>query len=147
MIPKGLQLQVTSCENDADNYKTKILSGLSEDEVRFYVELAKLFRSRNGRHDDTCYGNTTYDHRYKINWSDLIAKVKAIAEKHRTGFVLIIGDQFDFDETSTDEWQDFIHELACKLLGSSEDFMFRVFETFKVYHFPEDVTEVTENFK
>lgn len=42
-IKPGYQLSVTSWENDGDNYKTKVISGLSELETHFLIFLASAF--------------------------------------------------------------------------------------------------------
>lgn len=47
-IPVGYRLAITTWENDADNYRTEELFGLSEADVHFFVALAKRFNSKNG---------------------------------------------------------------------------------------------------
>lgn len=42
-IPVGYQLHVTSWENDGDNYKTEIISGLSKEDTEFLVFIASEF--------------------------------------------------------------------------------------------------------
>ena len=44
-IPKGYQLHVTSWENDGDNYKTEVLSGLMR-ENQIGAVVAVSFRSK-----------------------------------------------------------------------------------------------------
>lgn len=44
-IPAGYTLTITSWENDADNRADKTLHGLSEADVRFYLNLLNRFRS------------------------------------------------------------------------------------------------------
>ena len=51
IIPPGYQLHITSWENDADNYKTEILSGLTKEDVRFYIHFLSHFEM------DKPYGN------------------------------------------------------------------------------------------
>lgn len=48
-IPAGYQIHVTSWENDADSYATKIVSGLTEADVAFLVGVLGICHSRNGR--------------------------------------------------------------------------------------------------
>lgn len=47
-IPAGFQVHVDSYENDGDNNQLCIVSGLSEADMRFYVDLAELFQGRYG---------------------------------------------------------------------------------------------------
>ncbi|WEM34236.1 hypothetical protein [Xanthomonas phage X1] len=61
-IKPGYQVHVLSWENDADNYKTEILSGLTKDEAQFYVLLAKAFESR--------YKKRETDLPYKVTGND-----------------------------------------------------------------------------
>lgn len=55
-IPTGYTLTLKSWENDADNYAEKTLHGLSEADVRFYLNLLNRFRS----HSDGGLGNEDY---------------------------------------------------------------------------------------
>lgn len=43
IIPSGYRLTVETWEGDGDNYKTEILVGLHEKEVKLYVALCKAF--------------------------------------------------------------------------------------------------------
>jgi len=45
-IPPGYQLHIRSWENDADNCITKIISGLEESDVKFYIYFLRHFHSR-----------------------------------------------------------------------------------------------------
>ena len=46
LIPAGYRVEVTSWENDGDNYNTKSISGIkSESAVKFIVEICKLHKS------------------------------------------------------------------------------------------------------
>ena len=60
-IPPGHQLHVTTWENDADDYHTKILSGLTEEDVKFYISLGKEFESKNTRKGPEGMGNCSAD--------------------------------------------------------------------------------------
>lgn len=43
VIKAGYRLTVTSCENDADNYATKVIDGLTIERARVCVAYCKLF--------------------------------------------------------------------------------------------------------
>jgi len=47
-IPSGYQVHVDSYENDGDNNQLCIVSGLSEADMKFYVDLAELFHGKHG---------------------------------------------------------------------------------------------------
>jgi hypothetical protein len=61
IIKAGYRITVTSWENDADNYNTKTVEGLNEDEVNFHIDLLKLIVGSNSN-DKTVFGNM-YDPR------------------------------------------------------------------------------------
>ena len=61
-IPKGYAVAVTSWENDGDNRSTKTVYGLDENEVKFVLELADLFKSENSYDlGDRGIGNSDYN--------------------------------------------------------------------------------------
>lgn len=45
--PAGFQVKFTTWENDGDDYKTNIISGLPPTDAKFYYDLAMNFTSRN----------------------------------------------------------------------------------------------------
>ena len=54
-VKQGYLLKITTWENDADNYNSATLDGLTEKQVEFYVAVAKMHYSIN-RHQG-CFGN------------------------------------------------------------------------------------------
>ena len=56
-IKAGYRVTITSWENDADNYNTKSIDGLTENEVRFLKPLCEILKSGNGYYKDGCFGN------------------------------------------------------------------------------------------
>lgn len=139
-IPAGYQLQSTTWENDGDNYKTQILSGLRVEDVWFYLELAKPF-SRQGK-----FGNEN------IEAADLIPIVQRALAKHPDISTVVRENWLpDPEVESADEYfDDLMDNLREDLLGGpdeSYDSNFcRVFEGFKVFYFPVDIKEVTLGF-
>lgn len=57
MLPAGYRLTVWSWENDADNYQTNTMQGLSKDETKFLIEFCRLFE--NAEYEDGGFGNIT----------------------------------------------------------------------------------------
>lgn len=133
-IPKGYQLHVTSWTNDADNYNTTIHSGLSKADVEFLVSIVKPFWSVNqgGKfgNNDSCTDDVE-EHIYNC-WQNHKAQASS---KYADWFE-------DADEESVDGLSD----LAYDLVGYDEFCGWRVFESCKVFFFPEEVVEVTEEF-
>ncbi|WPK28989.1 hypothetical protein [Escherichia phage vB_EcoP_EP32B] len=60
-IPKGYVIDVTTWENDGDNYKTKTLFGVEEHELQQFKYLLKKFKSRHSSTKAERYcGNTLF---------------------------------------------------------------------------------------
>lgn len=148
-IKKGYQLHITTWENDGDNYKTKVIDGLNKEDTQFYVELASLFTSRNNRANKG-FGNggiTECGDEYHNPCMENV--VQAISK--------VVADNPNASKEITDHYisEDFDEVYEClveDLLGYTEqyydeEYFCRVFESFKAYYFPQDVNEVTEEFK
>jgi hypothetical protein len=138
IIPAGYRLTVVTWENDADNYKTVTLEGLSESRVKFLVDLAKLFKSRN--RVAGCIGN--YYESSDANRSEVQSALAKVVAKHPGEFT---GELVDDLDDLNDDMFELMYELG--LMGG--DFYTRVMESFKVEHTPVEVvlSDVTENFK
>jgi len=145
-IPVGYQLHINSWENDADAYQTEILSGLTKEDVNFYLSIVSQFRSRN-QHQG-CYGNG------EVTSSQLSAIFKkalkdhpSISEKVKQDFALVSKeeDEEDFDE-------DHPYQLVQQLLGypvnDAYDATFcRVFASHQVFLIEKPIVDVTSEFK
>lgn len=57
IIKKGYRITVTSWENDADNYNTKTMDGFTKEEAHLFIDIFKLFYSKNNRSNKGCFGN------------------------------------------------------------------------------------------
>jgi hypothetical protein len=146
MIKAGYQLHVTTWENDADAYVTKIISGLTEEDTRFYIAWAQQFVSRHGwKLKGLGNGANTAEeilqslqNALDICWPTNLALVETIQE--------LLESEYSGD------WA---HELLCEdLLGypvqecyMSKSHFTRVFESFKVFYIPVDIEQVTSKFK
>lgn len=135
-IKAGIKLEITSWENDADNYNTKSITGLTEDEAKFYIEFAKLFESRNQQGDKEHFGNTsdlTVDRELALNKlvCDLVKKYPLASR---------VWDGYGYNES-------FIHDLSADILGCCEWLTFRVYDSYRAYVIPMDITEIDLGFK
>jgi hypothetical protein len=144
-IRPGYLLKITTWENDADNYATKDLDGLTADEVRFYIMIAKCFYSgsNNGRQT---LGNTDVWSSYRNSSRSVDHNVyidQKIQEWREAG------NSVPEDWVRPDNGDDYFYvELLCELIDTwGEGEMWRVFDSFEVYHVPHEIQEVTSEFK
>ncbi len=70
-IKPGYMIQITSWENDADNYRTIVKDGLSVTVAKFFVEFAKLFEKT---HHSGGLAANAYDSD-DVKWPELTAAV------------------------------------------------------------------------
>lgn len=155
-IPTGYQVHITTWENDADNYQTKIISGLTEWDVRFYLAMANRFKSGSNNGMKTL-GNHGHD------TSVLIEEVKELLKSHtwisfsvRKIWEHAVGNTEihceDCDDCPIDCDQNIAGILGDILLGYTCDYedeknFCRVFDYARVYFIPSAIIDVTENFK
>ena len=144
-IPAGYQLNILSWENDGDNYNTETLNGLSEEDVKFYMELLPLFHS--GSNYGESFGNIMDD---EVDYCAVGTRVLEVYLEH-PDVSKDVKDQFewlkDMKMSDTDGLSDGLHQVMHDLIGSSEFYCFRVFEGAQVFFFETPVKDVTSKFK
>lgn len=122
---KGYTIGVVSWENDGDNYKTKSMTVEDKDYALAILQMCKdIFTSRyNGK--NAGIGNTM-DNDY---------------EKARNIIINYIADKpiITKGETDPDVIVDMVMDINYELMGSSEHYYSRVFESGVVYYTPEDI--------
>lgn len=138
-IPVGFQLHITTWENDADHYNTEIISGLTENDVRFLIDVASAFKSQNN-HDAPGLGNGT------VAGDQLQELIREKLFSHPN-----ISDKLKREWSEVKDDEDYAYSiLVDSLLGSpQEDYdmnFCRVFDSAQVFYFPEEVLDVTEDF-
>lgn len=131
-IPAGYRLSVTSWENDADNYNTKVMAGLSIDDVNFYVDLCKSLVSQHKNRN--AFGNM-FDPRNDER-DKFFKHVKTIIKNN---------NRIDYN---SEHWEDHIMGLLYDLGLSCGDFFTRVCDKFKVEYIAEPIVidDVTSDF-
>lgn len=138
-IKAGYRLSINSWENDGDHRKTKVLEGLSKELVQFYVQLLKLFKSQNYNDDRTAFGNMYEPEDYQLQYA--ADAIKGVADTHRGTL-----DSSGYHEYLhvTEDPVDYVGAL----LGYSEHYTYRVFESFKVELVPTEIVlqDVTDLF-
>ena len=131
-IQRGYRVTVTTWENDADNYNTKTVDGLTESATKFVVKLCKLHQSRRR---EGCFGNLydPTDNQIRL-YNEALQK---LVDEHEGDLPV---------EYCTDS--DGVQEYASELGFSSEEFFTRVFDKIKIEYFPEsiEIEDVTEKF-
>lgn len=143
-IPKGFIVEVTSWENDGDDYDTIQKFEASGAFVEVVQRLAPLFKSRcNNR---GCFGNTMDGEVDMMMLAeaafDALGPMEAPVVYKVLGYDILSLD-FEGDTTSDEEFEkageavkDFVRN---NMTGWSECYDFRVVEEVKVYFLPEDV--------
>lgn len=140
--PIGLQLRITTWENDADDFSTQLISGLTNADVVFYLSLATLFRSRNHRPIPGIGNQSVSSHDLLEIVNDALAKHPDISQETK-------------DTWSSEEevlFEDEVYDLFAEhILGYpvqiEERNFCRVFEKFEVFEIRWPIENVTEKFK
>lgn len=152
-IPVGYQLHISSWENDGDSRKTKIIEGLTEEDVKFYLDIAKNFTSRNNhwdKKDYPTYGNGG------IKNEDLARIVKEALIAH-PNISQPVRDEWtpEPEAIEVDDGADWYFEALTEFILGYPDYegywdqvnFCRVFDSFKVFYIPAQAEEVTDKFK
>lgn len=140
-IPVGYQLHITTWENDLDLRATKIISGLTEENVRFYLEIAQSFRSRNASPNGLGNGS--------VSSNRLILLIETALDNHpnitplcREKWVEVLDQPDWLYEQLTEE----ILGTPCDFYSENYENFCRVFEKAEVFYYPADVVDVTQKF-
>ena len=125
ILAKGYTISVTSWENDGDNYKTKSMTVKSKEEATAIVNMCKtLFKSCNNGKGGI--GNT--------NEGDENTADETILNYVKSNPEILFG------KTMTDEQIiEHVMNYSCELMGSSEYYYSRVFESCDVVYSESDV--------
>lgn len=144
-IPAGYRLTVNSWENDGDNSKTEVFTGLSKEKTQYYVDLCKLLRVYSG-------GKREFGNLYDPSEAKLTAfsdAVKLIVDNHP-----IVKRLFDeYVEAAdgvnvVDLYPEFALDDLFEMGLTGGDFYTRVCEQYTVEYIPNDIVieDVTEQF-
>tara|TARA_Y100000034_G_scaffold87336_1_gene104765 strand:- start:5206 stop:5607 length:402 start_codon:yes stop_codon:yes gene_type:complete len=128
MIKAGYNLYIYSWENDLDNRNTIHYHTENKNEVRFILEFLELFRSQ---HDGRPGRKPGYGNRCDMSEADyqeVLEKANKLSEKY---------DLKPFEDRY--HLGDFTYDL----LGGSEWYVYRVFDTVTVYYMDKDIHPIT----
>lgn len=145
IIKAGYRVTITSWENDADNYNTKIIEGLTLDQAKFYVDFAKLF-TKSGWEGGI--GNLCGTNDQEI--AKAYAQIEPLAIKYACAIQsLNIFDQDTFDAAvRIGDAADMLMELAYDIGLTCGEYWTRFCEDIKVELVPQEITfqDVTGDF-
>lgn len=155
-IMPGYLLKITTWENDADNYNTKEIAGLSRSEAIFLIKVCQLFKSCNqgGKYDIWWPGQEPSTYQRKTD-EGMVEDIMTFCDTYRVQEWGLIPEGWNWRQFETngvkieDVARDYYNELLYDLgLGSWADGEYRrVFESFKVLRVPEVIQDVTDEFK
>ena len=136
----GYLLKITTWENDADNYNTVEYSGLTVDQVSFYIEIVNLFTSCNS--NDRGFGNE-----YVKDGTEFIDKaIDKIVTKYKESGMLI-PEYWDKLHITDYEYGSKYSAAIYNMIGIwNEGEYYRVFDSFEVFYIPGGIQNVTEQF-
>jgi len=141
-IKAGYRIHVTTWENDADNYRTESMDGLTEGNVKFIVELLKLFKDKcsNKGYFGNCYDDYPDGLEEAVN--EIIAK---FSDEER---FFKFYDEHD-DDNVVDSFY-YVDDSILNNLGitGGSEFQTRVFDRIVVEYIPKDIVieVVTDKF-
>lgn len=139
--PLGLQLRITTWENDADDFSTQLISGLTEADVAFYLAIATLFRSKNHRPIPGIGNQCISDYHLLEIVNDALAKHPDISQETKDIW------SNEEDVLCEDEVYELFaeHILGCPVQIEDTNFC-RVFNNFEVFEIRLPIENVTERF-
>ena len=135
----GYCVSITSWENDADNYQTHTIDGLTKEEARSVVDIAHLFVSKNGKPKG--YGNYYDD----APWADISNDIKAILVKNGALESLTKKYSLEFASPIDDDDDDCYYDICdmiSEFFGNTE-FATRVYDGVAIKYISQPSTKVT----
>lgn len=138
VIKAGYRLTVQTWENDADNYNSGAVEGMTRDEAVFIADFVKLFASRH------CHTSRGIGNMYEPDSAErdrATERVKEVVERH----LVTIQASDKFTHFLNGGW----HDCAYDLTLAGGEFWTRVLDSFRVEYIPEDVhlQDVTKEFE
>lgn len=144
VIPAGYTVQVTSWENDGDDYKYRTIHGLTKAEVQQFLNIAPYFYS--GCNDKQNFGNDDFNEGI-INFvaqNYLEDKISTDLAKRLFGIDFAVHSAEELAEDcnfSSSELADVVMAIQ-KWLGTPEQYeddFIRVFQAATVHYVPEEI--------
>lgn len=141
IIKAGYRLTVTSWENDADNYATKVIDGLTFERARICAAYCELFNS-----DDAVRNAYEPDDDEIATIDERVASVA----RADAGFIAHVFDAIGEDATD-EQIRDYVFETIISEMGLCwrSDFYTRVCDSWRIEYVEQDINipDVTDKFK
>ncbi len=137
MIKSGYLLIVSSWENDGDNGRDKLVAGLSNEDIQFYVELFKKTHRYQNESALSAKEVLKCVHPTVCKWLD------QMSEDTRS-FWTYEGEEDPEDEALADFYCEGIEDHLTGYTTDYQDerYFIRRIESYKVYYLPQDLTEI-----
>lgn len=137
-IKQGYRISVTTWENDADNYNTKTLDGLTREVVEFYVEFAKLHKSKNSYTSNVkCWGNMYEPSDEEIE--EYVTAMRPLFKKYINVVASFYDSDFSPEWIEHDDFSDMIGNVSWDLGICSGEFYTRVVDKIEIQCIPQDI--------
>ena len=145
-IPSGYQLHINSWENDGDNCKTEIISGLTKEDVKFYLHFLSHFYSQSSTNENKIgrgFGNMNMGESRENEERTAIESALKNCPPSSPDLIEQVKDSIDGWNEDPYEVYDWVRET----IGYwDNDERYRVFDSFEVYYIPEDIPSVKYKF-
>lgn len=144
-IKPGYLLCINSWENDADNYKTERIEGLTYEDVQFYIYFCRHFYSSSWGHPNAIgkgFGNMDIE---EAPDAESIAIIAAYEKYPPTSEFLLadVKSSIEGYKNCPEESYDWVDDL----IGIwNEGETYRVFSGFEVHYISEEIPNVTTKF-
>lgn len=136
VIKKGFVVDIESWENDGDDYKNLVTTGLTKAQADFLVVVARAFVSRNGSYtnrDARGFGN---DEINEDVVEFLVQTADALVDERDS--VLERFDLVDYKDMDQEEWLDFLYGFITDSPEQYDWEFCRVVETITIKELAED---------
>lgn len=135
-LKKGYMAKITSWENDADNYQTHQIDGLTEKELNCLIDFCKFHYSKNGFGKMKGFGNMYEPSAAEIkNYLDAI---RTLMTKDLESFRSLFQIEDENDEVN--HFDEIIRSFTeCIGLSCNSECYTRVFNTIEIFYIPTDI--------
>lgn len=133
-------LTVTSYEGDADYYEKEVLSGLTLEDVKFYLAFLSPFKAtwKGG-----LYGNTQMSMNPNAPLTCLVDAL-GICSPTSPGLLSEVTNALN----NSDGGELYAHDMMVELIGTwNKGYFYRTFACHRVHYVPQECLDVTSEFK
>lgn len=136
VIKKGFVVDIQSWENDGDDYKNLVTTGLTKAQADFLALIARAFISKNGSRINRSASGFGNDEMHSGVVDFLVETVDSLVDERDS--VLERFDLVDYKNMDQDEWLDFLYIYITDSPEQYDCDFCRVVETITIKELPED---------